>query len=272
MKLNPKVSVLENCHSDKVTGETTIENWLKSDQHKDEVLKYRSAASAKEKREILKNLPAITPRATFHENLSPCNVIGYTDMLYVQITNGALWAFRNLEIARCHLVAHMPELISCSLSLSGEDLDLLIHVGGLRGSFDSHGKSLVSILFRTRLEICHVRFGDLTDTMIASSDPNPFVNLHARKMTFGSSLSEQKYYCEKRIEGLIEQVISNKISLSAPQQKVLGTELAYVLGDNGRDLYHDLLKAQPEYDKSKCEKRYDKLLEEAFLDYLSTDF
>jgi len=254
MQKTQKVSLFESIRSKKVIGETTIENWLKPDQHKDEVLKYRSAASGKEKAKILKKLPAITPAATFDECLDHMKVKAYTNLCFVKIHQKKLKRFGDLEKVKYQLAGRIPEIAYCGLSLSGKSLDVLIHV---QTHDYLYNEALVKVLFSAGMDGMRVECKELTDTMVASYDPHPYINPDAQAMTFGEAFLEVKRQYQANVERLVRQVIESGVCLSEKEEDALSLEIAHVFGSEGRSLFHEFASRNSGGDVCDYEKLYE---------------
>lgn len=242
---NITVSLLENIRSKTVIGEVTIENWLTSNQYKEQVLQYRAATAKRERRKLLLELPAVTPRTTYVDSVYG-EAKEHNTLCLMKVHHPNYVGEHGLGSMKRQLISSIPEILYCGLAVSGKSLDVLIRVD--TPDYDDEFCS-IELQFQIAMPGIVVRHCN-GDIMVASYDPERYINFDASSVIFGYDLHQERKRCQTRVLRMLEQIKQTRSPLTDGHVHDMGLEIAYAFGAEGKGLFDDFMNRDrdEEYD------------------------
>jgi hypothetical protein len=269
--LNVKVSLFKSVQSKFPEHDICLGCWLQMHHptHSKTIQKIRNIQDADSKRELKKNLPAITPAGTFENR----HIIKNFSGLYcLDIDGNDNPQINNWESPKKWMIA-LPFVVYCGLSASGKGLLVLIKIPDYLDQKDKY-PNIAGAFMQFGLKTDNSKKGG-NDLRYYSWDPEPYTNHNARsfngkflkyeddKPQKKSSISLNIYTTNTTsdLKQFIKSFIaSNTREFDYREWIELAMGLANELGEDGRELFHKLSEPDSRYEYHKCDKQYSEIM------------
>jgi hypothetical protein len=262
--LNVDVSCFANYDTPANPKPVKLITWLTNTKHRTKVDTIRSIDDKVKRDEIKATLPAITPSGTFPYRKADL-LIEHSGWLQFDIDKKDNPHIRNYADLKAQL-RKLPFIGYCGLSVSGTGYWGLVpiahpdrhgqHFDALKRVFAHYGVQLdekprsVSSLRGYSYDA----EGYLADTVMIFDlydEPQPITT---RSFTYTSNADEER----ERVEACIGEISRRGIDITSGYNYwySIGCDLASTFGESGRDYFHVISQAHPEYNIAQCDKQF----------------
>lgn len=228
--------------------------WLEgNEQLKRLVDKIRLEPDKDRRSELKKQLPAITPSGTFTTRKAEA-LVKHSGFIALDFDNCDPQAAKKV-------LADIKNVFYAGLSASGRGCWALIpisdptnhrrHFDALRGDFEALGMEID----RACKDVCRLRFFSYDSDPIFNLDAVTYRKL-APKPIYRRTL--QTYCGNDDLERLIHLIVSNRQDITGDYEDWLkvGSTLASIYGEGGRDKFHALSQFYHKYDPREADRQY----------------
>lgn len=268
--LDTEISCVQNIYKQDQPSKVNLLTWLNSTKHKDKVMRIRQEDDLNLKKELKKELPAITPSGLFSKELKQEHLIRHSGLICLDIDGKD-----NLHILNyCEIKGQLikvPQVAYCGLSVSGDGYFVLIPI--------DH-PSQHEVLYRALIEAFKAQ-GLILDTKCIninrlrfySHDPGAYFNHDAIPYSFDSRLGtvkvsrythhvQESTQCNDELaQKFISQITSTKVDITSDPEDWIRIAYAFAsLGEQGRQYFHEVSVYYPNYDPNECDRTFNSCL------------
>lgn len=268
--LDTEISCVQNIYKQGQPSKVNLLSWLKSTKHKDKVIRIRQTADLNLKKELKKELPAITPSGLFSKELKQEHLIQHSGLLCLDIDGKDNLHILNFYELKEQLIK-VPQVAYCGLSASGNGYFVLIPI---------NNPSQHEVLYRALIEAFEAQ-GLTLDTKcininrlrFISYDPDAFFNHDAIPYSFHGSLStvkvsrhthhiqESKQCNDELAQKFISQITLTKVDITSDPEDWIRIAYAFAsLGEQGRQYFHEVSAYYPNYNPNECDRTFSSCL------------
>lgn len=259
-----QVSLYENYTSSVASDTITLEDWLLSDDYKEEILHLRSLTDTEAKKALKKTLPAITPSALIEGRRCIENVVGHSGFICLDIDGKDNPHVKDWE-AEKNKLRDIAEIAYAGLSASGNGIFLMVPIMYP----EKHIEHLNAISFFLECNfnlIVDKSCKDIVRLRGISYDENPIINYNATKLKSyipvdilpKTSITQNKSDVHS-LKNIVDNIISQQIDITDNYAEwfKIGCVIANFQGEEGRAMFHDISSFSAKYSKRECDKQYD---------------
>ena len=269
--LSVKVSLFKSVQSKFPEHDICLGCWLHKPhpRHIKTIQQIRNTQDANTKRELKKNLPAITPSGTFENRYTIKNFSG---LHCLDIDGHDNPKINNWESPKKWMTA-LPFVVYCGLSASGKGLLVLIKITDYLNQKYKY-PNIAGAFMQFGLKTDNSKKGG-NDLRYYSWDPNPYINHNAitfngkfikyedvtPQIEYSNSMNSLTTNTTGDLKEFIKSFISNNSrEFNYCEWIELAMGLAYEFGEDGREYFHQLSKPDSRYDYHQCNKQYSEIL------------
>jgi len=250
--LDVDVSIYKNVF-DLTGNKVNLLTWLKSDKHKDKVDVIRSISNKKERDELKKQLPQITPAGLFSLR-NEQRLIKHSRLMVVDIDSKDNLHISNFQSLKKEL-SHLKEIAYCGLSVSGAGYFCLIPIAFP----DWHKQQFeqIKIDFKRKginidpcgADVCRMRCYSYDDEAYFNYDAIPYRGVYVPQKA--PKIAHNEVNVGETINALVRTIIANKTDITGDygQWFSIGCSLANELGERGRDVFHAVSAQSEKYNQ-----------------------
>lgn len=272
--------------TDNVCKKANLKELLTTNKFKSQIEQLRGIEDEKEQKEFKRTLPNFTLSAVFNGTRNTNNVLSYTNLICIDIDKQD----NTLDMNTIgDILKNIDNIAYYARSCRGNGYFAIIpieHGERLKDHFKAlqeDFKGLGIILDKSCSDVTRVRYVTFDNNYYIN--PNPVI--YTRMITETTSKSKQNNTSKTSNKPLTDTVIdvnSDSIKLSEGDLKTLqtlvndcdkynlniledrdnwfqvGTALANILGEQGRDYFHRLSNKSSKYDKEECNDKYDEMI------------
>ena len=278
--------------SARCSREVDILSFLCSDSHKEVVMKIRATTNPDRRRELKKQLPAITPAGVFTPRRGAAYLRSYSGMLGVDIDGKD-----NPHVEDWSSVAHCigrlwPSVVYAGRSVGGCGCFVLYRIAE-PWRYAEHYADIVASIEALGFKV-DTACRDLTRLRFASYDPTPYLNREATMHTlpaecctpprnapkepisrsqpstteqrphqlYRASRGEDLAHLYPRIEQAVATIAERTINIAESYDiwYRIGCALASAYGEQGRWLYHAISAQSTKYERTECDVQYNRCM------------
>lgn len=272
--LDVDVTYFNDCYDKKGQFSIRLIDWVKADEFKEEVLAYQLTENELQRKSLKEKLPCITPSGVFSGS-KIVNLISHSGIICIDIDakdNEHLEDFENMKST----FADIENVAYCGHSISGEGFFLLIPIAdpNLHGNyFDSLQK-----WFKKKLNVViDPTCTNVNKKRTISYDDNPYINPIAIPLKikqphiFDKKKKLRRFVIDRKspkkevekLKNYLSIINKNKFDITENeyQWKTIGFSIVSLLGEQGRQIFHDFSKyyknKKYHYIEEETDKMYD---------------
>lgn len=268
--LDTEISCVQNIYKQGQPSKVNLLTWLKSTKHKDKVIRIRQTADLNLKKELKKELPAITPSGLFSKKLKQEHLIRHSGLICLDIDGKD-----NLHILNyCELKGQLikvPQVAYCGQSVSGDGYFVLIPIEK-PSQHEVHYRALIED-FKAQGLILDAKCININRLRFYSYDPDAYYNHNAMPYSIESRLdtrqvSKHTYnahdsgqYNEELAQKFISQIIATHVDITSDPEDWIKIAYAFAsMGEQGRNCFHSVSAYYPKYDPNECDRTFSSCL------------
>lgn len=276
-----KVSRFENYMTPDNPSEVYLQDWLFSDEFKEEVQLIRSTEDKARRNQLKSFLPAVTPSGTFSRRATNCLLkhSGFTQFDIDAQDNLHITNFPDLK----KQLAKLPEVIYCGLSVSGNGFWGLVRIACPK-HHQEHFKALREDFFKWGIVIDD-KPGNVASLRGYSYDEDPYFNpsakLYRRVWTntkdsnpINQPMMMNERGDDEKVKTCVEMIEKSRIDITVDYSDwfAIGCAFANTYGEAGRSLYHRVSYFHSEYSALNTDRQYNACLRRNYSYHLGTFF
>lgn len=275
-------SALSACCCDKVDAIT----FLCSDEHKASILELRATVDPNRRRELKKQLPAITPAGVFSPKRGNGYIESYSSMLGIDIDGKDNPSVEDWSAAAHRIGERSQCVIYAGLSAGGRGCFVLYSIAEPQ-RYAEHFAAIVTELDALGFNADR-QCGDVSRLRFASYDPAPYINKKAAAHRLpiisvnNAIISPQRLALARapasmicapqrpinadvlyqRIERAVKALMEQRSNIAEYYNDWLriGCALASTFGERGRWMYHAISSQSSKYKELECDNQYTRCL------------
>lgn len=259
--LNQEVSIYKNVY-DTVGTTIRLRDFILSDIYKSEIELIRKTTCKKERDQLKKQLPLITVSGIFEPTRSSENLVSHTGLMCVDIDQQDNTHITNFDKLK-EQISNLKEVLFCGVSASGIGYYCIVQIK-YPSKHIEHFRALEADWLRYGIVIDR-NCKDVTRMRGYSYDDKPYTNESARVYSRLEESKQVAYYNinadnSSRIAKIAKELYSKRINVTENYDDwfVIGRVLAHELGESGRSFFHALSSLSTKYNRSECDKKFDK--------------
>lgn len=271
-------------------------SFLCSDVFREQVEAIRSTSNPNHRRELKKQLPAITPAGVFTPRRGNKYLRSYSGMLCIDIDGKDNPEVEDWSTAAHRIGRHSPSVVYAGLSVGGCGCFVLYRIAE-PWRYAEHYASIVAELSSLGLNV-DTACKDIARLRFASYDPTPYLNPEAVPHTLPTSeaivlrkgkkeadLTPQRPLPEQvdgesasvvhragltprpamgatallpRIERAVAELVDRGLNIAEAYNDWyrIGCSLASAFGEAGRWMYHAISAQSAKYERTECDAQY----------------
>lgn len=287
-----RVSLYGSARSARCSSEVDILSFLCSDVYREQVEAIRSTSNPEHRRNLKKQLPAITPAGVFSPRRGAAYLQSYSGMLGVDIDGKDNPSVEDWSRVAHRIGGHSPSVVYAGLSVGGCGCFVLYRIAEPERYTEYYADIVASIEalgFKVDMA-CR----DLARLRFASYDPAPYLNREATMHLLPAeccapprnaikepisrpqpSATEQRHhphdrtgrgadlaYLYPRIEQAVATIAERTINIAETYHDWyrIGCSLASAYGEQGRWMYHAISAQSSKYRQTECDVQYNRCM------------